>query len=123
MRHFKHIIGWLVTLASFAWRRTADGPLVVRTGVWLIVLVLALVCVLPIKLSLDHTSRPTRGTASEDLADPDSSIQPPASVRTVHKRFTAEAYESGSGYDSRDALLSMVEQMTQDRRTWMDNPE
>src|SRR6266498_1139307 len=123
MRHFKHIIGWLVTLASFAWCRTADGPLGVRTGVWLIVLVLALVCVLPIKLSLDHTGRPTRGTASEDLADHDSSIHPPASVRTVHKRFPAEAYESGSGYDSRDALLSMVEQMTQDRRTWMDNPE
>jgi len=104
-------------------KKKADGPLGIRTCVWITVSGLVLVCLVTISLSQRPSSRPTTETALEDVADQDSSNRPQVSVqRTAHIKFRPKVYESGSDYNSEDALLSMVEQMTQDRRTWMDLP-
>ena len=102
----------------------ADGPLGIRIGVWLSVFGMVLVCLLAISLSQRQSSRPTTETALEDVADQDSSNRSQLSVRwTARIKFTPKVYESGSDYNNEDAVLSMIEQMTQDRRTWMDNSQ
>ena len=103
--------------------KKADCPLGIRTGVWLIVFGSVLVSVLTINLSRHHTSQPTRDTASEALPDLDSSTHRPSFRRTAHREFTPAAYESGPSDDIGEAHLTMIEQMTQDRRTWMDSSE
>ena len=104
-------------------KKKADGPLGVRIGVWFTVFGLVFACVLTISLSQRHSSRLITETPLEDEADQDSLDRPQVSAqRTARIKFTPKVYESGSDYDNEDALLSMVEQMTQDRRTWMDNP-
>jgi hypothetical protein len=103
-------------------KKKADGPLGIRTGVWLTVFGLVLVCLLTISLSQRHSSRPTTETPLENVAGQDSSNRPRVSVqRTPNIKFTPKDYESGS--DNEDALWSMAEQMAQDRRTWVDGPE
>src|SRR5688572_17249524 len=98
-------------------KQKADRPPVIRTGVWLTVFGLVLVCLLTISLSQRHASRPTTEAPWEDGADQDSSNEPLVRVqRTVNLKFTLNDYENGSDYDNEDALWFMVEQMAQDRR-------
>src|SRR6185436_5993675 len=96
-----------------------DGPLGIRIGVWFTVFGLVFVCLLTISLSQRHSSRPTTETPLEDEADQDSSDRPQASAqRTARIKFPPKVYESGSDCDNEDALLSMAEQLIEDRRTW-----
>jgi hypothetical protein len=101
----------------------ANGPLGIRTSVWLILFGAVLVCVLTIALSRRHTSLVTRDAASENVAHQESSTRRASFRRTSHIEFTPTAYESGSSSDLDEVQLAMIEQMTQDRRTWMDNPD
>jgi len=98
----------------------ADGPLGIRTGVWLVVFGLLLVCVLTISLPRRHTSVPTPEAASEDVAVQSLLHRPASGRHTAREQFTPEVYESAAGYDIGEAQLSMIEQMVQDRRTWTD---
>jgi len=105
---------------SIEQNKKADRP-GIRTGVWLTVFGLVLVCLLTISFP---KCRATTETSLEDMADQDSVIQPHGSVqRTSHIKFTPKVSDSGSDYDNEEALLTVVEQLTQDRRTWMDNPK
>ena len=100
-----------------------DGPLGIRIGVWLIVFGAVLACVLTISLSSRYTSQLTRDTASENLSHQESPNHETSSRRAGHIEFTSATYESGERVDFDEAQLTMIEQMTQDRRTWWDDPE
>ena len=102
-------------------RNKPDGPAAIRTGVWLVVFGLVVLCVFTIDVSRRHTSQPTTATASRDTADQDASPRPRVSVRrTAHKKFTAKAYKSGTDYNTGESPLSIIDHMIQDRRTWVD---
>jgi len=99
--------------------KKADGPLGVRPAVWLVVFGLVLVCMLII--SRHHTEQPAREMAVEEVREQNSS---PRSWPKIHRmaevEVRPEVYHVQVGY--REIDLSMVEQMVQDRRTWMDDP-
>ena len=104
-------------------KKNANGPLGIRTGVWLSGFGLVLVSLLILGSPRGDISRPTTETALEDLANQDSSNRPQVNAqRRANIKFTPKVSESVSDSDNDDDLLSMVEQMTQDRRTWMDDP-
>ena len=102
--------------------KKTDGPLGIRIGVWLIVFGAALVCVLTISLSSRYPSQLTLDNASESLSHQESPTHETSSRRAGHIEFTPATYESGASCDFDEAQLAMIEQMTQDRRTWWDNP-
>jgi len=104
--------------------KKGEGPLGIRTAVWLSTFGLMLVGVLTIHLSRQHREPPAGEIASAEVADQDSLPLPQARVRrAAHREVTPNVCESGVGCDKGEALFSMIEQMIQDRRTWMDNPE
>lgn len=99
-------------LASARWRQQTKtmrsrivqnekngAPLGIRTGVWLTVFGLLLLCMVAISLSRRSTTRPAGETASSsgDATRQDSSASPQANGRrTTHKYFAPEVYESGA---------------------------
>jgi hypothetical protein len=96
----------------------------IRIGVWLLVFGLVLVCVLAIDLCLHHRNRLPGATSSDGVADQDASTQTLASVRrTTYEELMPDVYQIGEVYEIGEAQWSMIEQMIQDRGTWMDNPE
>lgn len=103
--------------------KNADGPVGIRTGVWLIVLGTAFVCVLMVSLSSHYPSQPT---PEPDFGVP--SHQEPLthetrSPRTDRIEFAAATGDGTASNDVDEAQLATIEQMTQDHRTWWDNPE
>jgi len=104
--------------------KKTDGPLGIRTVVWLVVLGLVLACLLTIHVSRHETGASADKIVSEQLEGQRSSPGPQAQFRrTAYRRITPDVYESEARYDNEEAQFSMVEQMLQDRRTWMDNPD
>jgi hypothetical protein len=96
--------------------KKVDGPLGIRSTVWLVVFGLVLVCMLLI--SRHHIEQPTREIALEEVPEQNSS---PHSWPKIHRTAQAEIRpENQVGYGNGEIDLSMVEQMVQDRRTWMD---
>ena len=103
--------------------KKTDGPCGIRVGVWLIVFSVVLMCVLTICLSPRYPSRISPDTASESLSRQESSTHDTSSRKAGHIEFTPATYESGASFDFDEAQLTMIDLMTQDRRTWWDNPE
>jgi len=101
--------------------KKVDGPRGIRPTVWLVVLGLALVCTLLI--TRHHTEQPTREIL-EAVREQNSSFHSrPRIHRTARTEIRPEAYEDPVGHGNVEIDLSMVEQMVQDRRTWMDDAE
>ena len=100
--------------------KKTDGPLGIRIGIWLIVSGAVLACVFTIGRS-SRTTQLSHDTASENLRMRNHSHET-SSRRAGHIEFTPATYENGETWDFDEAQLSMIEQMTQDRRTWWDNP-
>ena len=95
-----------------------DGPLGIRPTVWFVVFGLVLVCVLMI--SRCHIEQPTLDVAAEEVPEQNAS---PRSWPKIRRTAQAEVRpEDQVGYGNGEIDLSMVEQMVQDRRTWMDDP-
>ena len=103
--------------------KKADGPLGIRTGVWLIVLGPALICVLMVSLSSRNPGQRTPDTALRSPSYQEPSTHETRSLRTDHIEFAPATREGGASYDFDEAQWAMIEQMTQDRRTWWDNKE
>ena len=102
-------------------KKKLAGPLGIRTTVWLFVFGLALVCVLII--SRHHAEPPVGEIAAEGYRDQDSSPHSWSKVRrTAQTEVWPETYEDRAGYGNGEIDLSMVEQLSQDRRTWVDGP-
>jgi len=101
-----------------------EGPLGIRTGVWITVFGLVVLAgLLTMSLFQRPASRPTTESAVVDMAGRHSSDRPQAGVPwTSRIKFTPKAPASGSDDDLEDALSAIVEPMTQDRRTWTDVP-
>ena len=101
--------------------KKVDGPLGIRPTVWLVVFGLVLVCMLLI--TGHHSEQPTREITVEEIREQNSS---PHSRPRIHipvmTEVRPEAYEDPVGQGNIEIDLSMVEQMVQDRRTWMDDP-
>ena len=105
----------------FNQNKKVDGPLGIRPTVWLVVFGLVLVCMLLI--SRHHIQQPTREIAVEEVREQDASLHSrPKIRRTAQTEVRPESYEAQVGYGNGEIDLSMVEQMVQDRRTWMDDP-
>src|SRR5688500_11090871 len=105
-------------------RKKADGPFGIRTSVWLIVFGMGLLCALAIQVSAPHAGPSGGAIAAMAMAEPQALPNPQARVRKIaHREASLAADESWANSDSEFALLSLVEQIVQDRRTWMDHPE
>ena len=105
-------------------QRKKVGPLLgIRAGVWLGLFVAVLICFLAISLS--HRSIWARAeTVLEDMGDQSSLLRHDVSDRRVIRiKFNPKVYERGRDDHDEDPMLSMVEQMTQDRSTWIDDPQ
>jgi hypothetical protein len=101
----------------------AGGPLGIRSGVWLIVFGLLLLCVLTISLSYHHAYSRSGDIASEAIAGQDSSLPSQTRPRrTADKEITPEVHDGGAAYDIGEPEFAVIEQMVQDRRTWVDGP-
>jgi len=71
-----------------------------------------------------HIASPTREIAVEEVRKQDSSPHSwPKVRRTAQTEFRPEVYENRGGYGNGEIDLSMVEQIVQDRRTWVDGPQ
>jgi hypothetical protein len=98
-----------------------EGPLGIRLSVWLIVVSTALMCMLMISLPSRYESRPSPDAASESLSHQETPTRETRSRRAARMEF-APATESGAKHHFDEAVLALVEQMTQDRSTWWDSP-
>jgi|SRR6185369_1097107 len=108
--------------------RKADGPLGIRTGLWLIVFGILILCVFVIRLS------PTRNdpaafmtaTGSVDAKPQDLPARPHAIARRTATKYSAtEVYQSGgvrgdAGDQFLEMALSEIAQKIQDRHSWID---
>ena len=108
--------------------KKADGPLGIRTSVWLIVFGMLFLCVFVMRFS------PTRkgpavvmtATSSADAKRQDLPTRPHAiDRRTASKYFSAEVHQSGAApSDVGDQVLEMelteIAQMIADRHNWID---
>lgn len=102
-------------------KKKTDGPPGIRPAVWLFVFGLALVCMLLI--SRHHIEQPTREMVVEEVPEQNTSPHSGPKIRRIAQtEVKLEAYEDQVGYRNGEIDLSMVEQMVQDRRTWMDDP-
>lgn len=102
--------------------KKVDGPLGIRPKVWLAVSGLVLVCMLIV--SRHHAEQPTREIAMEEVRE--QNVPPhswPMIRRPAQTEVRPKTPEDQIGYGNGEIDLSMVEQMVQDRRTWMDDPE
>ena len=101
--------------------KKVDAPHGIRNTVWLVVFGLVLVCVLIISR---HYIAPGREIAAEEVREQDSSPHSSPMVRrTAQTEVRPKAYEERGGYGNGETELSMVEQIVQDRRTWVDDPQ
>jgi len=106
----------------FNQNKKVDGPLGIRPTVWFVVFGLVLVCMLLI--SRYQTEQPPREIAVEEVPEQNSSPHSWPKIRTAAQaEFGPEVYVDQVGYGNGEIDLSMVEQMVQDRRTWMDDVE
>ena len=103
-------------------QKKLDGPLGIRTTVWLFVFGLVLMSVLIIGRHL--TEPPAGENAAEALRAQASAPHAWSQVRrTAQTGVWPETYEDRAGYGNGEIDLSMVEQTIQDRRSWMDGPQ
>jgi hypothetical protein len=103
--------------------KKADGPFGIRTLVWLIVFGLALVCVLMVSVSSRYASQPTPTPDLESPSYQEASNHKARSLRPHRIEFAVETGQDRASNDLDEAQLATIEQMTQDSRTWWDNPE
>ena len=96
--------------------KPTNAPPGIRTGVWLIMLGLLMLCLFVVSLSYRNAihSAGVSASGSKDAIREDSSSRPRAAVRRVAYNFAPD----GADYDNEAAELSLVERMTQDRQTW-----
>jgi hypothetical protein len=74
-------------------------------------------------ISRHHTEQPTREITVEEVREQNSSPHSwPKIRRAAQTEVRPEAYEDQVGYGNGEIDLSMVEQMVQDRKTWVDDP-
>jgi hypothetical protein len=75
-------------------------------------------------ISRHHIEQPTREIAVEAVREQNSpSHSRPRIHRTARTEVRPEAHEDPVGQGNVEIDLSMVEQMVQDRRTWMDDSD
>jgi hypothetical protein len=106
----------------------ADGPLGIRTSVWLMVFGMFLLCVFVVRLF------PTRrgptivlsATRSANAKRPELPADPHViAQRTASKYFAHAAHKSGGGRSDAgeqllETALSEIEQIIEDRHSWID---
>jgi hypothetical protein len=96
-----------------------EGPLGIRTAVWLFVFGSVLVCILI--FSRHHAEEPTRQLAAEVVREQDSSPHMwHRDRKTTRRDVSPEKDEDSVGFSYKEIDLSMAEQLIQDRRTWTD---
>jgi len=102
--------------------KKTEDPSGIRLGVWLIVASAALMCMLAISLPSRYGNRLSPDTASESLLHQEASTQETRSRIADRMEFAPATYQSETRHDFDEAVLALVEQMTQDRSTWWDSP-
>jgi hypothetical protein len=104
-------------------RAKADDRLNIRVSVWFTVFAMVFACFLAIDWSRHREGQRREETRSEEVSDQAASARGQASLlRPVHQlAFESDASRPDSGDD--EALFAPVEEMIQDRHTWMDNPD
>jgi hypothetical protein len=99
--------------------KKSDGLFGIRTAVWVFAFGLVLGCILGVRLL--HTNTPVLELTAEEIHEPRAVAHSGRNVRTtVQVELRAKAYEDQVENNIGEIDLSMVEQVTQDRRTWMD---
>ena len=102
-------------------RKRSDGLSGIRIGVWLVAFGAALVCMLMITQSPFGPSQLTSDSVSESQLPQDSATHKTSFQRAHNVVFTPAAYESRASWDFDEAQLAVINEMTQDRRTWWDS--
>jgi hypothetical protein len=103
-------------------KKKPNGPSGIRTGVWLLAFCAVLACLIAIRLPPRHPGKLTSVPATQSRPDRDSSTRRISFRRTSSMEVTSVASESGASDDLVEAQLTMIEQATQDRGTWLDSP-
>jgi len=111
--------------------KKADGPLGIRTRVWLIVFGMLVLCVFVIRLSLTRKGPAVVmiATSSVDAKPQDLPARPRAIARwTASTYFAPEVHQSGGARsDEGDQLfemeLSEIAQIIEDRHSWILCPQ
>ena len=101
-------------------RKRSDGLLGIRIGVWLVVFGATIACMLMITLSSYDPSQLTSDGVSDSQLLQDSSTHKTSFRRTSNMEFTPATYESRASWDFDEAQLAIINEMTQDRRSWWD---
>ena len=101
-------------------RKRSDGLLGIRIGVWLVVFGAAIASLLMITSTSYDPSQLTSDGVSESQLPQDSSTQKTSFQRAGNRVFMPGTYESTASWDFDEAQLTMINEMTQDRRSWWD---
>jgi hypothetical protein len=100
--------------------KRSNGLFGIRIGLWLVVFVAAIGCILMISLSSYDPSQLASDGVSESELPQDSSTHNTGFRRTRNMEFTPATYHSRESWDFDEAQLALINEMTQDRRTWWD---
>src|SRR5437667_1032459 len=91
--------------------KATNAPPGIRTGVWLIMLGLLMLCLFVVSLSYRNAihSAGVSASGSKDPIRENSSSRPRAAVRRAAHNFTPDVLQTGVDYDNEAAELSLVE--------------
>jgi hypothetical protein len=108
--------------------RKADGPLGIRTGLWLIVFGTLILCVFIVRLSPTGKGPTAVMTATSSVDGKRQDLPLTTARRTASKPFAPEVHQSGGARsDAGDQLLEMalseIAQRIQDRHSWILCPQ
>jgi hypothetical protein len=101
--------------------KNKDGVLGIRTGVWFVMFVMMLGCLMLVYFHAD-LARPNAATLtpaaiSHQLVVHNRSSR---SGRTSHSRLPVQQLQSATSPEPPEVYLDLFEQMSQDRRSWVD---
>src|SRR4051794_10382676 len=99
--------------------KKADGLLSVRISIWLILFGSVLICALTIRVS---QNRRDQLAASENPSNEEPSRHNTGALRPNHIAHAPSTDDSGVTFDFNEYQLTVIDEMMQDRRTWMDGP-
>ena len=130
--HFVNIVYSPFNASKFCWiqsgatdnsevNKKTEGLLGIRSRVWLMTLGPVALCIVFMLLRGHHDRRVGRDDASARTIAAELTVYSNVGVHPRGIRFIPAIH--GRSQANEESVLSMAEQMAEDRRTWVDNPD
>ncbi|MDB6032730.1 MAG: hypothetical protein JWM16_3068 [Verrucomicrobiales bacterium] len=103
--------------------KNTDGVWGIRAGVWLLMFLTMLGCLMLVWFHPDSARPRASNSTPPNISFKQTQNRELTTPRKFHSRLLAPQLENATGTDLAEVRLDLFEQMSQDRQSWLDDPQ